>query len=345
MLLSNDFELHLIHQAGFMRVSPLQLLRRTAHNFSVLDTSVLCFLFYFNVRLNWAVDSADANLARGRFLGILILFVVSMFVCRGELIQHPRARGIIHRFSLLFSILGLYLIAMREALAALQPILLDLQLAEVDRMLFGGVPSQMLERFNHPMVTEWFAFFYYSYFIIIVLATLPSAFFGRSSLARGLVQGSVMIVCIGHIIYTLVPGRGPYVALQFEHDLSGGLFWHLVNQTVVTQGALLDIFPSLHTALPTFIALYLTLYRRSWPLRIPWLVLWVLLVLFTINIIIATLYLRWHYAIDVIAGVILAFITMWIVRRTNPSDEVRKSRGQHPIFEPCLGGLWPKDRA
>jgi membrane-associated phospholipid phosphatase len=345
MLLQNSFELHLIDQAGFMTLSPLQILRRAIHNFSVLDTSVLCFLIYFNIRLSWAVESVDTHLARGRFLGVLVLFVVSMLVCRGELIQHPRARGIIHRFSLLFSILGLYLLAMREALAALQPVLLDLQLAEIDRMLFGGIPSQMLERFNHPMLTEWFAFFYYSYFMIISLATLPAAFFGRSSLARGLVQGSVMIVCIGHILYTLVPGRGPYIALEFQYELSGGLFWDLVNQVVVTQGALLDIFPSLHTALPTFIVLYLTLYRRSWLLRIPWLVLWIPLVLFTINIIIATLYLRWHYAIDVIAGVILAIITTWIVKRTNPSDEIRESRGQQPIFEPCLGGLWPSNKS
>ncbi len=313
------------------------MIKKTLRNFSFIDFSVFFFLIYFNIRLLLAPHSEDAEAAIGVFQGTLLLYICSLLLTRGEVLSHPRARGITHRFILLFSVLGLYLLAMREALAALQPTLVDAQLADIDRVIFGGVPAQMLEYFHTPMVTEWFAFFYYNYFFIVGLATIPSAFFGRSLIARGVVQGSVMIVCFGHILYTLVPGRGPYVALEFESELQGGLFWDLVKQAVIAQGALLDIFPSLHTALPSFLVIYLAMNRRSMTLNKLKVALWGLIFFATINIMVATLYLRWHYAVDVLAGLVLALLTAVIVNRTNPNDELRASRGQQPIFEPCLG--------
>ena len=317
----------------------MRTLKRAVHNMNALDLSVFIFLVYFNIRLSLAPESPEAEFARSAFQSGLTLWVVSILLSRGELLRHPRARGLTHRFALLLSILGLYLVTMRQALAALKPTLLDAQLITLDRALLGEVPALLLDPYTSPLLTEWFAFFYYSYFVILVGATFPSAFFGRSALARALVLGPIMIVCVGHILYTLVPGRGPYVMLEFEHALVGGFFWDQVNRLVTSQGALLDIFPSLHTALPLHITLILAYYRREWSWRLPWAALWFPLAFFTFNIIIATLYLRWHYAVDVIAGVALALMTQWVVVRFNPSDEERESSHRQPIFEPCLDGL------
>ena len=127
------------------------------------------------------------------------------------------------------------------------------------------------------------------------------------------------------------------MALEFHQPLVGGFFWGLVEDVVASQGALLDIFPSLHTALPSFITLYIARQRQHWSLKLPWKVACVALGFFTLNIIVATLYLRWHYAVDVIGGLVLAVMTYMIVTRANPDDEQRAARGKQPIFELCLG--------
>lgn len=318
----------------------LLMFKKTIKNLNLLDSHVLAFLIYFNIRLLYAPASPDTRFAQTVFLTALVFLTIVLFLSRGEVLSHPRARGIVHRLGLLMSVLGLYLLAMREALAALQPTLMDQQLIKLDQLLFGDVPASYLEQFSSPALTEWFAFFYYSYFLLIVFTTLPSAFFGRSTIARGLVLGPVMLVCIGHILYTIVPGRGPYVAMTFESDLTGGFFWLQVNDIVSQQGALLDIFPSLHTAIPTFLVSYLFVYRKQWPLQVSWYIVWPILLFFTLNIIVATMYLRWHYAVDVIAGLSLAFSVTWIVSQHNPSDSQRKALGQQPILEPCFG---PRD--
>lgn len=319
-------------------------LRRTLNNLCLLDSSVLAFLLYFNFRLLWAPESEDSHVAQAAFQGALLLSVLGAVLCRGELITNQRARGITHRFIMMISVLGLYLVAMREALFALKPTLLDSQLATIDTLIFGVVPAQWLEQFARPLVTEWFAFFYFSYFTLIGIAIFPSAFLGRSELSRGLVLGPILIVCIGHVGYTLIPGRGPYVALHFKNELQGGYFWDLVNQAVTAQGALLDIFPSLHTAMPCFLLGYLFVRRRLWPFKFPWVIAWSLILFFTVNIIIATMFLRWHYGVDVIAGALLALMVIWLVCRYNPSDEVRASKGRHPIFEPCFGSSLDRDK-
>ena len=313
------------------------MFKKTLRNLSLLDCNVLVFLFYFTIRLCWAPASPEADFAAKIFMLTCCFFCGVMLISRGEVLNGARARGIVHRLGLLISVLGLYLLAMREALAALQPVLLDRKLISIDQSLFGAVPASYFDPYVSTGLTEWFAFFYYSYFLLIAFTTLPSAFFGRSSMARGLVLGPVMLVCIGHILYTLVPGRGPYVAMKFQNDLSGGFFWQQVNIMVSQQGALLDIFPSLHTAIPTFLLSYLFVCRDQWPLRLSWYVAWPILLFFTLNIVIATMYLRWHYAVDVLAGFSLALLVTWIVYRYNPSDALRLTKGQQPILEPCFG--------
>src|SRR5271163_2194787 len=70
----------------------------------------------------------------------------------------------------------------------------------------------------------------------------------------------------------VVPGWGPYWYFNgsFQHELHGPMFWPLVRQTVDAGGAQKDIFPSLHTAVPTFIAIFSFRHRRLAPLKCSW---------------------------------------------------------------------------
>jgi membrane-associated phospholipid phosphatase len=102
-----------------------------------------------------------------------------------------------------------------------------------------------------------------------------------------------------------------------------------VHDTVSAAGAMLDIFPSLHTAYPTLLTLYSLRYRHTLPFRYTAPVT----AFFTANIIIATLFLRWHYAVDVLAGLLLAVLAqrLGILSADRETDEARA--GRQPVWE------------
>ena len=86
----------------------------------------------------------EAEFASKVFMLTCCFFCGVMLMSRGEVLKGARARGIVHRLGLLISVLGLYLLAMREALAALQPTLMDQELISIDQSLFGAVLKQAI---------------------------------------------------------------------------------------------------------------------------------------------------------------------------------------------------------
>ena len=69
-----------------------------------------------------------------------------------------------------------------------------------------------------------------------------------------------------------------------------------------------DCFPSLYTAISVIVTIYAYRYRR-------WL-FWIMFP-FCTGIVMATIYLRYHYVIDVIAGLMLAAFCVWLGPRVN----------------------------
>lgn len=143
--------------------------------------------------------------------------------------------------------------------------------------------------------------------------------------------GALLIVACGHVLYTIIPGAGPVATIAFEQPLQGGFWWSQVELTVATAGAQLDIFPSLHTAYPVYFALHAFAYRRTQPFR--W--LWPILAFVAANIMIATMFLRWHWFIDVAAGLLLAFAARRFALALAEREEQRggPNDSRQPVWE------------
>ena len=145
--------------------------------------------------------------------------------------------------------------------------------------------------------------------------------------------GIFIVFCTCHLVYMLVPGWGPYhhLAGQFHHELRGGMFWGLVKEAVDVGGAQKDIFPSLHTAAPTFFALFSFRYRD----RAPFKYTWIPMVFAATQIICATMFLRWHYLIDIFAGLTLATTALLVSGRVMAWEKKRREGwGVAPTFVP-----------
>jgi membrane-associated phospholipid phosphatase len=145
--------------------------------------------------------------------------------------------------------------------------------------------------------------------------------------------GLMFVFCVGHTTYMLVPGYGPIRAIadEFQHRLPSGLWLNVVMDTVAEGGALKDIFPSLHTAAPTFIALFSFRHRALPPYRYTW----VLVLFFAVNIIVATMFLRWHWIVDVVAGLAVAVTAQALGVIVTRFELARRARYQ---LEPT----WPE---
>ncbi len=313
-----------------------RLARATLAQFAWQDWLVLAYLLVLagSVFAGGGSRRTMAALAVGADLAV---YVASMLLVRGALLPSRIAANLVYRAALIGVVLASFL-QLHWILPVASPGSYDAALVDFDLRAFGFEPALSWDRWVTPTTTEWFAFFYYSYFFILLGYLIPSALFERRTRVLGeLSWGVLWIVCLGHALYLVVPGFGPYRHLggHFRHELAGDFWWPLVRSAVqaVDGAARKDIFPSLHTALPTFLALFSFRNRRHAPFRH----LWPVTAFFASQIIVATMFLRWHYLVDVVAGVLLASSAYLGARFVVPAELRRRSeRGLEPVWTPLF---------
>lgn len=320
--------------------SPAALLTRTFRHLAAQDVLIFAYLSTL-----FAAVYAGQGEARSACLTKVAVdiscFCAGLLLTRGGILrQGSFANGIVYRFTVFLSVFLSYF-QLRDILPVVTTRAYDAQILAFDMRVFGFEPSVAWDRFVTPATTEWFAFFYFGYFFILSAHVLPMML--NAGDARRLAHfslGVFLVFCTAHSVYMLVPGWGPYRHLsgQFEHELSGGLFWGLVKATVEAGGAQKDIFPSLHTAAPTYFALFSFRYRQRFPFRFTW----PLMFFIVSQIIGATMFLRWHYLIDIVAGLTLASSALWISGKITDWEWARREReGLSPVFT-LLDYPWTK---
>lgn len=189
----------------------------------------------------------------------------------------------------------------------------DPVLKRLDEYLFLGTnPTLWLEQWIRPWFSEVMHSCYTSYYPflpIIGFVLYISRDFYRF---RNVMISVTLGFYIGYIGYLLVPAVGPryYMAPLFTVDIKGVtiLSERLYDILVALESTRRDCFPSLHTAITVIVTTYAFMYRR-------WL-FWFLLPV-NIGIIMATMYLRYHYFVDLIAGFALAAFCVWAGPRIN----------------------------
>jgi hypothetical protein len=312
---------------------PRSRLRDGLVNLAIHDWIVLAYAVVLNVAVALAPSGPVKDHCLLRVGTLLTLLVTMLILVRGRFVKDGFFTAFSYRV-ILYGTVQISYFFFRELLPLINPRSLDNDLHRLGVLLFGAEPALALDAVVNHSSTEWFAFFYFGYFFVLATHVLPILFVSRDERTMSeFCFGMVFMFCIGHILYMLVPGYGPYraVAGEFHNALPEGLWLDVVMETVAEGGAQKDIFPSLHTAAPTFIALYSFRHRALPPFRYTW----PIVAFFAVNIIVATMFLRWHWIVDVVAGLTLATAAQVVSALATTHELERRKR---LALEPA----WPK---
>lgn len=181
----------------------------------------------------------------------------------------------------------------------------DQWLANLDFAFWHAHPTVWLERLQTPGLTEYLQIIY-TLFVPVVL--VPAFILWRRHRYKEF-QYYAFLIAFGYLVsyvgYLIIPARGPrFLLSHLQHVPLHGLwlFEGMQNMLDKLESAHFDCFPSGHTEL-TILAWWST-RKTANPLFWPYFV-------YTLSIIFATVYLRYHYTIDVLAGVLVATTLLW----------------------------------
>jgi hypothetical protein len=282
---------------------------RTLRGFAPQDWLVLGYLGILNLAL---IGAKGHGVARSAVqMGTLLMIGATVVLAvRTRTLTHGLWAPLTYRVSLQGIVQGSYFF-LGAYLPLVNPRNLDAQLFSLDLRLFGYEACLVADKHITPFASEWFAFFYFCYFFLLLIHSVPIVLFGNDErLISEFSIGLLTLFCVGQVSYALVPGFGPVRELssRFVGQYSHGLWLDSVMRTVASGGAQRDIFPSLHTAAPTFLTLYSFRNRHQAPFGYTWPIVG----FFAANIIVATMFLRWHWVLDVVAGLVLSGFGWWL---------------------------------
>ncbi|MCX7737147.1 MAG: phosphatase PAP2 family protein [Candidatus Kapabacteria bacterium] len=189
-----------------------------------------------------------------------------------------------------------------------------------DYALFGVNPTEWIYQFANPIFTEILQISYASYFIMPIILGLELHFKNNDSFNK-FAGYLIFSYYISYILYFIMPAIGPRFVL---HDFGSinielpGLFLTEYIRFIINSGENIpidilkgisdlnpaffvnrDCMPSGHTLVTTINMICAFKFKSKFR--------WIFLI-FTILLIISTVYLRYHYVVDIIAGLLLVVL-------------------------------------
>ena len=200
----------------------------------------------------------------------------------------------------------------------IHPVDYDGLFISIDHWLFGVNPTQWAAQFAHPVLTEIFQIAYFSYYVLFLM--LGIELYCRYTIEE-FDRGAFLVVYgfyLSYLGYFLLPAVGPRFTLHNFYALGQelpGLFFAAPIRDFINAGESIssmlpnaidvvqrDVFPSGHTQL-TLIVLYL---GHQYRLKTRW-----VMTILAGLLIVGTIYLRYHYVIDLVGGALFFVVTIW----------------------------------
>lgn len=277
---------------------------------------VLTVIFlFFNTRIeNWYLY-VPLNL----LLIYIIYKIVTAYESRAE-IRELRRRSPLKLLRFWYGIAAILIIFKQVyfIIYYLKPPDWDLVLMKLDFMIFGVNPTQWMYKFNNPYLTEFLQWIYAYYYPMIAVFGLELYLWKRFKEFKYTIFILFFSFYFSYILYMIFPANGPRFHL---HDFSTittelpGVFITEYIRVFLNFGESIpkgvpnpqdyvqrDAMPSLHI-ITAFLITYLSkkFGSKSFYFYLPYFFLMMT----------ATVYLRYHYVVDIAGGLIVSVFTIW----------------------------------
>lgn len=207
---------------------------------------------------------------------------------------------------------------------------------ELERTIFPQNPVTALQTFQTDVVTTYFVFVYiYGYAFLLIFPFVAYFVLEEMDELSTLLLAYTANYTIGLLCYVLFIAYGPR---NFDPFLFEGVLYQIdvfpasgyLTYTINTPE---NVFPSLHTSMAMTVFFLAWLTRDRYPL---WTVISGVL---AVSVVVSTMYLGIHWFSDVVTGVLLAVLSIYIglnytieefVESTRLYLESRLDRGERP---------------
>src|SRR6266508_944712 len=274
---------------GSVRPRPLEALNLLT--LAALSALTLC--------LDGRVDDSAGILTRYALMAAGVLLVMAAAWREDRL--PPALRVLVNFYPIAF--VPILYESLGPLIVAARPLARDDLLIAADRWLFHDDPTVELQRFLRPALTDFFFIAYLTYYFIAI--ALGAVIWRRSqATARRFIFTLTLAYVVSYAGYFALPALGPRVALASRHAVA--LETTSVSRTISStldelENTKFDVFPSGHTMIAVVVMIVAFQRARDgfW---------WLLPV--AVCLVISTVYCRYHYVVDVIAGAVLAVLTV-----------------------------------
>ncbi len=213
----------------------------------------------------------------------------------------------------------------------------DLVLMKMDEAMFGVQPTIWMQKFIHPVAVEYFMVAYGMFFIYPFVYLIYLLQRNRLDVFYRVIMAQVISLIISLSCYILFPAIGPRFVFnpnfpklaenlpEFTTRLQGVRIDFLLNLTGRESFYALqydmwnyleriktDCMPSMHACLCLICLMYALRFREIFKWKKLAVSFWVTGVF---SLIISTIYLRYHWVIDIIAGVALTIAVYYVTEK------------------------------
>lgn len=226
------------------------------------------------------------------------------------------------------SVMGLSFYALPGAIKVLGRPDADAWLSAADQGLLGRPAAEVLQAIASPGLTDLLTLCYLFFFVVLVFG--PGYYCLRDLASfRACIVGLFVLYAVGFAGYVALPAGGPFRTLTQLPALPMGAVAQFMHPLIVSGSNGVDVFPSIHFAA----SLYLLSFdwwhyrRRFWLWLAPIVLLWV-----------STVYLRYHYLVDLIAGLPVAGLGLWVMHRYRRSELAGRAKADLFVARPSPRG-------
>lgn len=182
---------------------------------------------------------------------------------------------------------------------------IDPQLSHWEVNLFGMQPSILFaETFSSPLFSELMYFGYFTFYLLILFFTINMLLKKKEFFNETIFKLTASLY-IFYTIFCFIPSAGPQFYFPFpDNQVPNGFLFHKVMLFIQdTAEHPTGAFPSSHVGVSIIILILSWKYNRvffkwAWP--------------FVILLILSTVYIKAHYAIDAIAGLLIAPFILYL---------------------------------